>query len=420
MDWISGNPTNPRNDDSHKNEDYEKTIYEIKDDQTVVKGTIIKGKDGSYRYSGTFKVGDKYKKDNELTDEDKKALQADFEDERAKIRAMWPGDLALVTPDSSPNGYVGCLADLASMETMLEQPADRSALGGLAVRLAWVNPPGTTQYHVQVLPENEDGPAINLIIGDAALVASQGFTIQAPQLGGGNYVILPGASYVWRVRTTRNPLSADVNDPGWGPWSDIRIFSTPRPSASTITLRPTEQFTAPAAPALQWADSNPSTFYYEVEVSGDPTFNTDPATATSFVYWNLIHGGQSDPLNSYRVPSSAALGPGTYYWRVRPRVQATHLGTGEPGVQWGPATSFVVVPGEPIRQTEQYTISQTAGGSLFITCKDGSTTQLSGVELISDAVNGNEIEVVTRTQNGSVFKDFFHRSCRLIRTEQLS
>src|SRR5207249_100777 len=125
----------------------------------------------------------------------------------------------------------------------------------------------------------------NLVIGDAASVASHSFTVQPPALGDGNYVILPGANYVRRVRTTRNPLSADVSDRTWGPWSDIRIFNTPRSSASTLTLRPTQQLTAPATPVLQWADSNPSTFYYEVQVSGDPAFNTDPATATSFVYW---------------------------------------------------------------------------------------------------------------------------------------
>jgi hypothetical protein len=86
-------------------------------------------------------------------------------------------------------------------------------------------------------------------------------------------------------------------------------------------------------PALTWTHPSPNLFYWEVQVSLDPRFTTDPGAATSFVWWNLVHGGQTTPPNSWVTP---LLEPGqTYYWRVRPRVQ----GDGTP-VAWGPTWSF--------------------------------------------------------------------------------
>src|SRR3989304_353064 len=68
--------------------------------------------------------------------------------------------------------------------------------------LYWLNPPGTTQYHIKVTPYNDDGPGINLIIGDPAKVASESFIVEPPNLGVGMYVLLPDMSYTWRVRVT--------------------------------------------------------------------------------------------------------------------------------------------------------------------------------------------------------------------------
>ena len=49
---------------------------------------------------------------------------------------------------------------------------------------------------------------------------------------------------------------------------------------------------------------------------------TNPATAIASVYWNLVHGGETNPLNSWTVPEGFGLNAqSTYYWRVRPRVQ---------------------------------------------------------------------------------------------------
>jgi hypothetical protein len=101
--------------------------------------------------------------------------------------------------------------------------------------------------------------------------------------------------------------------------------------------------TPSANPTISWKDSNVNNFYYEVQLSQDRTFNADPATATEAVYWNLVHGGESNPLNSWTVPSGFGLEKGqTYYARVRTRVQATPLGPDEPGVSWSPIVSFVV------------------------------------------------------------------------------
>ncbi len=88
-----------------------------------------------------------------------------------------------------------------------------------------------------------------------------------------------------------------------------------------------------AARPLRWSDSAAGVFYYEVQVSGDSRFDVNPATATSFVWWNLVHGGVTNPLDSWQTP---ALQPSTaYFWRVRPRVQ----GDGMP-VGWSPTFLF--------------------------------------------------------------------------------
>src|SRR5207244_10256923 len=101
-------------------------------------------------------------------------------------------------------------------------------------------------------------------IARPARVACASSTIPPPIMGQGNYVMLPGATYNWRVRTTTKSGSISVTDPAWGPWSDVRTFKTPRPNAGTITLQPV---TPSATPTLTWKDSNVNDFYYEVQLS---------------------------------------------------------------------------------------------------------------------------------------------------------
>ena len=213
------------------------------------------------------------------------------------------------TATSTPGGPAVAAPSLAG-------PANGVMLSSLSASLAWTNPSGTVQYQIQVLPANNDGPAINLIRN-----AETSFTVSSPVFGQGPYIMLPGMTYQWRVRATAKATSAAENDPAWGPWSAFKAFRTPPPSSTTITaLDPSSGSTISAAPRdLRWIDSVPSVFYYEVQVSGDARFDVNPATATSFVWWNLVHGGVTNPLNSWRTPPIQANA--TYFWRVRPRVQ---------------------------------------------------------------------------------------------------
>jgi hypothetical protein len=167
------------------------------------------------------------------------------------------------------------------------------------------------------------------------------YQVDAPQFGVGNYVMLPGMSYTWRIRTATATVGLGENDPGWSPWNSRR-FRTAAPSSTTVTaVGPAAGSTvASRNPTLQWQNSNGRIFYYEVMLSKDSTFNTDPATATASVYFELRHGGVTTPANSYTVPQAAPLEPGiTYFWRVRPRVQ----GDGTP-IPWSEVWSFRTGP----------------------------------------------------------------------------
>ena len=205
---------------------------------------------------------------------------------------------------------------------VLRQPpmGDASSMGPL---LQWTQPPETTWFQVQVIPFNEDGPGINLVIGDGALVQAAQYQVLGPNFGSAdpNYVMLPDMTYLWRVRTSTvltNPTEAD-----WSAWAGSS-FRTPPASSSTITR------VAPAlygevstlTPTLTWANSNPAVFYYEVQVSRDFEFGPN-----AFLYSEYVHGGASTPPNSYVVPEAFPLEAGViYYWRVRPRIQ----GDGDP------------------------------------------------------------------------------------------
>ncbi|MBI4498303.1 MAG: carboxypeptidase regulatory-like domain-containing protein [Chloroflexi bacterium] len=208
---------------------------------------------------------------------------------------------------------------------------------GLETTLAWTNPPNTTQFQVQVIPFNLDGPAINMIIGRADLVQLARFQVPAPVFGQGNYIMLPGMTYTWRVRTSPVTTALTETAPGWSTYVE-GTFRTSIPTSATIS--PVSTATGgnigSLTPTLRWSNANTSIFYYEVQLSQDQTFTVDPAAATAAVYWNLVHGGESDPPNSWTVPQGFDLEAGTtYYWRVRPRVQ----GDGTP-VDWSQTWSF--------------------------------------------------------------------------------
>ncbi|MCX6021067.1 MAG: hypothetical protein NTZ05_04945 [Chloroflexi bacterium] len=260
---------------------------------------------------------------------------------RVRVRSIGltsPGALGQ-GPWSQPSSFaVANQGALLSPQPQL--PANGSTVLDLATTLRWNNPAGTVQHQLQVIPLNYDGPGIDLVISEPAMVAGASFDVLAPVMGQGNYVILPGATYNWRIRTTTKSGSLSPVDPSWGPWSAIWTFKTPRPNAASITLA---SVTPSATPTLTWRDIRASNFYYEVQLSQDKTFNNDPITATAAVYWNLVHGGVTTPLNSWTVPPGVSLEKGkTYWWRVRQRVQATELGAEELGVGWTAPASFIV------------------------------------------------------------------------------
>ena len=209
-------------------------------------------------------------------------------------------------------------------------------LGNLSPMLQWVNPAATTWYQIQVAPARNDGPGIDLVIGDPALVQQAQYQVQAPNFGAAtpNYVILPGMTYTWRVRSSTT--LGTPNEQSWTGWSGPRTFRTGVvPSTSITPVSPLPGTTAPnTTPTLTWANTNPSVFYYEVQVSRDISFGAGAGSPP--LYWELRHGGITTPSNSYAVPAAFPLQPATtYFWRVRPRVQ----GDGTP-LPWSATWSF--------------------------------------------------------------------------------
>ncbi len=223
----------------------------------------------------------------------------------------------------------------AGLTPVLLSPSNGTRLSNLGpIQLRWENPLGTTQYHIQVIPANDDGPGIDLIIGDLAKVNSASYTVEPPVFGTGNYVMLPGMSYTWRVRTATVPLPPLGGDLLWSSWSEAWSFITPSPSSATISLvAPVEgSALSQSDTSLRWQNSASDIFYYEIQASKDAQFKTGSQAVTS-IWWNLVHGGVSSQLNSWRTP---LLEPNTiYYWRMRPRVQ----GDGTP-VAWSTSWGF--------------------------------------------------------------------------------
>src|SRR5207244_2498935 len=147
------------------------------------------------------------------------------------------------------------------------------------------------------------------------------------------YVMLPGMTYTWRVRTSNAVVGLSETDSGWSQWGLGGGFQTAAPTSATISsLAPTKDSVVETkTPALEWTNTNPRIFYYEVQLSRDRAFGPD-----AFLYFELRHAGVTQPPSSYTVPVAFPLETSsTYYWRVRPRVQ----GDGVP-VAWSEVWSF--------------------------------------------------------------------------------
>lgn len=193
--------------------------------------------------------------------------------------------------------------------------------------LRWRNPTGATQYQVQLVPFQGDGPGADLQFG--AIASS--FTVPPPPEW---YGLLPDMAYTWRVRVSDAAGFAGPDDPSWTGWVG-GSFRTPKVTSETITaLTPADGGTAGTlTPVLQWANSVPQVFYYEFELASDPGFVARVAQAR-------LHGGVASPVNGYRVSAGGPLrSTVTYYWHVRPRVQ----GDGAE-LPWSKTFSFRVDP----------------------------------------------------------------------------
>ncbi len=184
-------------------------------------------------------------------------------------------------------------------------PANGSTLDSFGPTLSWTNPQGTTQVQLQIIPVNNDGPGADVYLGSP----ETSFRIPPPPEW---YGLLPDITYTWRVRTSDMATSALGNEAAWSQWSQA-TFRTPSVTVGTISAVSAGDGATltTRSPILQWANSNPYVWWYEIELSKDPEF------ANASVYGGMNHGGVSS--NSYQAPG---LEPDTlYYWRVRPRLQ---------------------------------------------------------------------------------------------------
>ena len=193
-------------------------------------------------------------------------------------------------------------------------PPKGATISDFGPTLQWTNPSGTQQVQVQVIPANNDGPGVDVVLGSPVT----SFAIPAPPQW---YGLLPDMTYTWRVRSTTAEVFVPQDHPSWTPWVSA-TFRTPAVDSAGITAVAPSGTAASRTPTLTWANNSGDVYYYELQLSKDSSFNMDAATAVASVYGALIHGGVSTPPNSYTVPAAAPLEPNTtYYWRVRPRVQ---------------------------------------------------------------------------------------------------
>lgn len=196
----------------------------------------------------------------------------------------------------------------------------------------------------------EDGPGISLVIGDvdAILAFIRGErTEPAPDVANGKgFILLHDQLVRTQVCFAEPEAQPDWNSSDWftrkRPNGDVisncASITQRTPKSTAVMSNATEARIASNTPTVKWNTSDNTAWYDEVQLSGDTRFDPNPDTATSFVYWNLVHAGQSQPKNSWTVPKDAALAPGKYYWRVRERVQ----GSGTPA-KWSEPFAFEVV-----------------------------------------------------------------------------
>jgi len=222
--------------------------------------------------------------------------------------------------------------------------------GSLSLKVELTTPTGTTQQKRRITPANNDGPAITLLRNQEGF-----FEVPVPQIGVGNYILLPDMSYTWKEWSSNHPTALVWDSPKWDSfegWPGVFFPNTPAEIKVKTPKRFSDGITAfspqngavvvALRPLLSWVNKDVDVFYYEIRASKDCTFNTDPDTATAPVWHNLIHGGKTKPINAWQTPQ---LEMGTEYcWGARPRIQ----GDGTP-VEWSQTFRFKTASSEGVK-----------------------------------------------------------------------
>ncbi len=229
-------------------------------------------------------------------------------------------------------------------------------------------PSDATCAHVQVLPaaniysNQPDGPGY-----DNILCGQENFTkipFPKPEIGKGSYFNLPGMSYIAKVQLSKSLVFVGKpEDPKWK-WDvrkniytneeyvkeipPLKIIMPSRGSEKITPVSPQEGEVVGPQTTIQWKNGDEDVFYYEVRVSRDKMFKTDPKEAEAAVYWNLVHGGETSPINSWKIPQGFGLEEGINYFQARPRIQ----GDGTPA-QWSKPFQFTVSKDAPNKRVSQ-------------------------------------------------------------------
>jgi hypothetical protein len=228
--------------------------------------------------------------------------------------------------------------------------------------LSWNPVPGAAYYQVQIAAGNQFAAPVF----DSGLITQTGV---APGASG----VLPDGNYVWRIRA----FDAASNP---GPW-------TVESSYTKAWVAPTPTGPADGATvanfALQWG-AVPGASSYEVQVTKQQ-FN--------FTSGQLVVNSPTD--STAYVPDlsetqSHGIGPGQYWWRVRPVVDGV-LGT------WSPVETFTLGP--PSTTSSVPTLS-----SDTVASTTALTPMLSWTPVTGAAVY--RVDVATDSQfNNIVFSD---------------
>src|SRR5438094_3426588 len=92
---------------------------------------------------------------------------------------------------------------------VLVSPPPGATVTSFRPALTWTNPPGATQFQIQIIPLSGQGPALDTHIG---VRASSGRVPGPPAWDG----LLPDQIYTWRVRVSDAPTYVALTDPSWG------------------------------------------------------------------------------------------------------------------------------------------------------------------------------------------------------------